>query len=124
MKLYHISNMIRPLRIEFERAVYYIISRRNAKQEIFLEKAELLKISRGKIKSDITESQNTSFLAHSRSSESWATIDIICRFSSSVDLRADIKYLFMRPTFLIRNQKAVQNGYLYFIFQYIRLKKV
>jgi hypothetical protein len=42
--------------------------------------------------------------------------EYICLFSSSVDLRADIKYLFIRPTFLIRNQKAVQNGFLYFIF--------
>ena len=37
----------------------------------------------------------------------------ICLFSSSLVLQADIKYLFMRPIFLIRNQKVVQNGFLY-----------
>jgi predicted metalloprotease with PDZ domain len=39
--------------------------------------------------------------------------EYIYLFSSLVDLRTDIKYLFMRLTFLIRNQKAVQNGFLY-----------
>jgi hypothetical protein len=39
--------------------------------------------------------------------------EYICLFSSSVDLQADIKYLFTRPTFLIRNQKVIQNEFLY-----------
>jgi hypothetical protein len=39
--------------------------------------------------------------------------EYIYLFSSSVDLRVYIKYLFIKPPFLIRNQKAVQNGFLY-----------
>jgi len=38
--------------------------------------------------------------------------EYIYLFSLSVDLREDIKYLFVRHTFLIRNQKVVQDGFM------------
>ena len=33
------------------------------------------------------------------------------------------QYMFMRPSFLIRNQKAVQSGFLYFVLSFYHLFK-